>query len=268
MLEMCRKSVGCGPYEKVGGGRSSWFGLFLEQCNRTIKRRIMIKTTKISQLKFGIQLLILLHFTVFILPLLITTQDMSRYVLSSNLEGVTSHWWSVVTHQFVHTGIDELILSMGALWMFGSILQKRIGGRRVLKLYFISAIISSAVFILAHLIFPTFAGRNHLMEGAFISVLAIMTATVAICGSKHIRIVGSLSVSLWQLYLAVVAISFISIYQHNIACVLTYSSSIFIGIKYADRIRNKFLSIQSSLTTGYQESPQLSLSASGRNNQS
>jgi len=209
----------------------------------------MMNTAKTAQLKVGLQLLILLHFIVFILPLLITTQDMSRYVLSSNLEGVISQWWSVVTHQFVHTGIDELILSMGALWLFGSMLQKRIGGRRVLKLYFISAIISSAVFILAHLIFPTFAGRNHLMEGAFISVLAIMTATVAICGSKQIHIVGSFSVSLWQLYFAVLAISFISIYQHNIACVLTYSSSIFIGIMYGDRVRNKFSSIQSPLTT-------------------
>jgi membrane associated rhomboid family serine protease len=227
----------------------------------------MMKFAKIAQLKFGIQSLILLHFTVFILPLIIKTQDMSRYVLSSSPEGVISQWWSVVTHQFVHTGIDELILSMGALWLFGSILQKRTGGRRVLKLYFISAIISSAVFILAHLIFPTFAGRNHLMEGAFISVLAVMTATVAICGSKQIHIVGSFSVSLLQLYLALVAVSFISTYQHNIACVLTYSSSIFIGIMYADRARNKFRLIQSPLTNRYQKSDPLSLSAMHSHNQ-
>lgn len=226
---------------------------FLNDVNE-LKGRIMMNTEKTTQYRFGIQLLILLHFTVFVLPLLVTNQNMSNYVLSSNLDGVTSHWWSVVTYQFVHTEIDELVLSMGALWLFGSILQRRIGGRKVLKLYFISAIISSVVFLLAHLIFPTFAGRNHLMEGAFISVLTIMTATVVICGSKQMRIVGKLSVSLWQVYLAILAISFVSIYQHNIACVLTYSSSIFIGIKYADSIRNKFRFVHSPLTTTYHES--------------
>ncbi len=213
---------------------------FLSFIGRTIKGIIMMNTAKIAPLRFGIQLLILLHFTVFILQLFITNQDMSRYALSSNIEGVTSQWWAVATHQFVHTGIDEMILSMAALWLFGSVLQKRVGGERVLKFYVISVMISSAVFILAHLIFPTFAGRNHIMEGAFISVLAIMTATVALCGSKEMHIVGSFSVSLWQLYFVVLVMSFISIYQHNIACVLTYSSSILLGIMYADRARNRF----------------------------
>lgn len=208
-------------------------------------RRIMMNTAKTTRFKFGIHLLILLHFTVFIFPLLITTQDMTHYALSSNLGGLTSQWWSIFTYQFVHTGADELILSMGALWLFGSVLQRRIGGRRVIKLYFASAIISSSVFILAHLIFPTFAGRNHLMEGAFISVLAIMTTAVTVSGSKPIQLFGGLYVSLWHLYVLVLAISFISIYQHNIACILTYASSIFIGVKYAERIRDNFRLIHS-----------------------
>lgn len=217
-----------------------------------------MNTKETPQFKFGIQLLILLHFTVFILPMLITNQNISTFALSSDLQGVTSHWWSIVTYQFVHTGIDEMILSMAALWVFGSVLQKRIGGRRILKLYFVSAVISSAVFLLAHLIFPTFAGRNHLMEGAFISVLAIMTATVVTCRSKSFRVIGSFSITLWQLYLVILAISFISIYQHNIACVLTYSSSIIIGIQYAEKISsNKVQSKYSSPNTRHQESPKL-----------
>lgn len=205
-----------------------------------------MNTTANTTLKFGIPTLILLHFLIFILPMLITIQDVSRYVLPSSLDGVSTQWWSIVTYQFIHTGIDELLLSMGALWFFGRILQKSIGVKRVLKLYFINAIIGSAVFILAHLIFPTFSGRNHLMEGAFMSVLAIMTATVAVRGSKVVAVAGRFSVSLWSLYFAVLAISFVSIYQHNIACVLTYVSSILIGGMYADKVRSSSCFIQLS----------------------
>jgi len=125
------------------------------------------------------------------------------------------------------------MLSMGALWFFGTILQKREGCMAVLRLYVVSAVIGSGVFLLAHQIFPTFAGRNHMMEGAFISVLAIMTATLATRGSRYTVQFGSVSVLLWQVYLGVLATSLFLVYEHNIACVLTYLAGIVVGFRYS-----------------------------------
>lgn len=213
----------------------------------------MMNNLKATPFKFGIHLLILIHFIVFILSLQIASFDIAEYILPSDIDVLTSHWWSFMTYQFVHTGVEELVLSMGALWFFGSILRERIGHVKVLQLYLISALLGSAVFILAHLIFPTFAGKNHLMEGAFTSVLAIMSATVASCGTKHPCCMGKLTVPLWQLYLLVLAVSFFFVYEHNIACILTYVSSLILGLTYGAERRGDLSAVDETSRRGYAE---------------
>ncbi len=46
--------------------------------------------------------------------------------------------WQLVTHMFMHGSISHIIFNMFALYSFGSILERVLGARRFLKLYFLS----------------------------------------------------------------------------------------------------------------------------------
>ncbi|MBR9682084.1 MAG: rhomboid family intramembrane serine protease [Candidatus Aenigmarchaeota archaeon] len=48
--------------------------------------------------------------------------------------------WTLVTSMFLHGGFEHLFYNMFALVMFGSLLEKTVGSKKFLKLYFITGI--------------------------------------------------------------------------------------------------------------------------------
>jgi len=50
--------------------------------------------------------------------------------------------WIIITYIFLHGGVDHLFFNMFALAMFGSILEKVIGGKKFLITFFISGVIA------------------------------------------------------------------------------------------------------------------------------
>ena len=50
--------------------------------------------------------------------------------------------WTIVTSIFLHGGIEHLLYNMLALALFGSVLERIIGGRKFLMLYFASGIVA------------------------------------------------------------------------------------------------------------------------------
>ena len=44
--------------------------------------------------------------------------------------------WQIVTHMFMHGGFTHLLFNMFALWMFGSVVEQRLGSKKFLILYF------------------------------------------------------------------------------------------------------------------------------------
>jgi membrane associated rhomboid family serine protease len=58
-----------------------------------------------------------------------------------------SHPWTFVTSLFLHGGITHLFFNMWALFMFGPLLERRIGERKFYALYFISGIVGNLAFV-------------------------------------------------------------------------------------------------------------------------
>lgn len=48
------------------------------------------------------------------------------------------HWWQLVTHMFMHGGFWHIFFNMWALWMFGSPVERTIGSKKMLWLYFVA----------------------------------------------------------------------------------------------------------------------------------
>lgn len=160
--------------------------------------------------------------------------------VSSRAQDLIFSWTtSLFTYQFIHRNAGELVLSVMMLWLFGHILQKKIGQLRVVAFYFILVILSAIVFNVSHLIFPIFSGPGGIMEGAFGGVLGVMTTAVYFYGRARLRVGKKLRFSVWQIYFAAILLSLVCVYKNNIAYILVYISSVWIGFRYARYIDEK-----------------------------
>lgn len=47
------------------------------------------------------------------------------------------HWWQIITHMFMHGGFWHIFFNMYTLFIFGTVLERVIGSRNFLVLYFV-----------------------------------------------------------------------------------------------------------------------------------
>lgn len=160
--------------------------------------------------------------------------------LSSRAQDLHISWSTgIVTYQFIHFNIGEVILSLSMLWLFGHILQNRIGQSKVVILYFIFVTISAVIFNISHVIFPIYSGPSEIMDGAFGGVLGIMTTTVFLYGKSRIEISKGRHLQLWHVYVAAVLLSFLWVYKNNMAHILVYICNMYVGARYASVLKEK-----------------------------
>lgn len=48
--------------------------------------------------------------------------------------------WQIVTHMFMHGDLMHILFNMFGLWMFGTIIEQRLGTKRFLQFYFLSGL--------------------------------------------------------------------------------------------------------------------------------
>lgn len=226
--------------------------------NSNITQQKSTRTEKFFELPTGlstnINLLIVIHLLFFALYLFSgwkgssgqywsdgTLNDFVNYDLTAvySFQNIKWQWFtSIFTYQFVHFNTGEFLLSISMLWLFGNILRNKIGSRRTILLYFAFVVLSAIVYNLSHWIFPVFSGHKGIMDGAFGSVLGIMTTTVFFYGKYRLRISRNITVVLWQIYVVAILLSLVFVCKQNIAYIIVYASSIFMGIKGAEFIKD------------------------------
>jgi membrane associated rhomboid family serine protease len=152
-----------------------------------------------------------------------------------SLQRVNWQWFtSIFTYQFVHFNAGEFLLSITMLWLFGNLLREKIGSHKTILLYFAFVALSAIVYNLSHLLFPIFSGSRGIMDGAFGGVLGIMTTTLFFYGNHQLRLNSNIKLELWKIYVFALLLSLIFVYKHNIAYIIVYVSSIYMGVKSAE----------------------------------
>lgn len=71
--------------------------------------------------------------------------------------------WQILTHMFMHAGLAHILFNMFALYMFGSLLERAIGQKRFLFLYF-SAGLGAAALQLIFSYYNYHAGFQELLD--------------------------------------------------------------------------------------------------------
>lgn len=207
-----------------------------------------------TRLSTNINLLIVVHLLFFALYLFSkwkglpgqywldgTLNDFVNYDITAayGLGDIRWQWFtSIFTYQFVHFTAGEFLLSISMLWLFGNILRNKIGSGRTILLYFTFVVLSAIVYNLSHWVFPIFSGIRGIMDGAFGGVLGIMTTTVFFYSKHQLRVSRNITFVLWKIYVAAILLSLVFVYKHNIAYIIVYASSIYMGIKGAEFIKN------------------------------
>lgn len=225
-------------------------------CDYPLKHR---RTVRPLELPFGlydnINLLIFIHLAVFGLFVLFGGASFVGHHfadqafherlrdflgLSSRLHDLEHHWLiGLFTYQFVHFHLGELLLSVSMLWLFGHILQRRIGQYRVILCYFALVLATALFFLIAHLVFPVFSQPGGVLDGAFAGVLGIMTTVVMLYPKLRLRFGKSAWVHLWQIYGAALLLSMVFAWKNNLAYIIIYVSGIYLGASYGRYLKGR-----------------------------
>ena len=76
---------------------------------------------------------------------LFNQETMMRYFALFYPTSQLFHWWQYITHMFMHGGWWHIIFNMYALFVFGSVVERIIGERKFLILYFVCGLGAAAL---------------------------------------------------------------------------------------------------------------------------
>src|SRR3989344_4598074 len=107
---------------------------------------------------------------IFLLQILLGKGFTAAFMLQS--ADVLYRPWILITSMFLHSGIMHLLFNMYALYMFGPLIEQRIGTKRFVLIYLIAGILSAASFAMAY---PSSSAL-----GASGAIMAILGLTIVL----------------------------------------------------------------------------------------
>ena len=114
--------------------------------------------------------IIIINIIFFVLQQIIAGFTDSLLLVSSD---IFTRPWILVTSMFLHGSITHLLFNMYALFLFGTLIEQRIGTRRFLILYFASGILASLGFALFQELILRSTGAGLGASGAVMGVLGM-----------------------------------------------------------------------------------------------
>ena len=146
--------------------------------------------------------------------------------------------WRFITSMFLHGGIGHIFFNMYALWLFGSIVERRVGSLEFLKLYFLAGIFGNITYLLA------------VYSGIYPNVPALGAsgAVYGVLGAASV-LYPNLVVFVWwvpmRLYQAAVlwfVLEFLGIFNpYSGIASAAHVGGLILGILYAKKWRDRFL---------------------------
>ncbi|MBU0471927.1 MAG: rhomboid family intramembrane serine protease [Nanoarchaeota archaeon] len=118
--------------------------------------------------KSAVSIIAIINVAAFILQSIIpgfTTQFM---LISSD---VITRPWILITHMFMHGGIGHILFNMYALVLFGGLLERKIGSKRFLFLYFTAGIVAAAI---SSFFYNAALGASGAIMGVLATLIVLM----------------------------------------------------------------------------------------------
>lgn len=133
--------------------------------------------------------------------------------LSSDASKILARPWTILTHMFVHDGVWDVFANMLWLWAFGYIMQDLTGNRKIVPVFFYSALAGALAFVLAYNFLPALQPGVHVsfMFGASAGIMGVAVATTLVAPGYRIFPMLNGGIPLWILTGLFVAIDLATI---------------------------------------------------------
>jgi len=131
------------------------------------RKQLVVNIPKVVMPLIGINIL------VFILQNVFGASFTDLFVL--NTATVFSTPWTLVTSMFLHGGFNHILFNMYALMMFGPLIERKIGSKKFLQMYFVSGILASLGFVLYS---NMIVGTSALALGASGAIMGVLGMTI------------------------------------------------------------------------------------------
>jgi len=148
------------------------------------------------------QLLIVVNVAVFLMsPILLSllsallpafSEEQVLGLLALKPDQFFSAPWTLVTSMFLHAGLMHLFFNMFALWMFGMVLEYKIGSRNFLILYFAAGLAGSLAYLF------TSWGSTTAGLGASGAIYGILGAVAVLEPHLRVWMMGFVPMPMWM----------------------------------------------------------------------
>lgn len=152
------------------------------------------------EIRSGVLPLIVINIIVFILQILLGRGFTDFFLLAS--EDIFTRPWILLTHMFLHGSAMHLLYNMYGLFIFGSVLEERIGAKRFILFYLFAG-------IMAGFLSSFFYVRSLGASGALMGVIGVL---IILMPNLTLLFFYILPTPLWLAGLIYVAIDIIGIF--------------------------------------------------------
>jgi membrane associated rhomboid family serine protease len=155
--------------------------------------------------------------------------------LPGNAVEAGMHFWTLITHQFIHNGFLHLLGNMLMLYFLGRLFTDFIGGHRLTGIYLLGGIAGGILFV----------GYSQLVQmpnsptllGASGAVMAILAATATIAPDTELSLFGVIPVRLKWLALIIIALYTLSEIAQGAGGRITHLGGAAFGFLYGLQLR-------------------------------
>lgn len=162
------------------------------------------------------------------------------FSLSSDLNLVATHPWTILSYMFTQYDLLHLLFNMLWLYWFGEILLLTLGKHHLLTLYLAGGLFGGIAYEAAYNLIPTFASHSAELCGSSASVLAIMTAAAFRSPDYRLNLLLIGSIKLKWVAIASIIIAFIGIGGINLGGEIAHLGGVAFGALFGILLRRGY----------------------------
>ena len=178
--------------------------------------------------KYGaVKPLVLINVLAFVAQMILGNSFTNLFLLNS--ADILTRPWIIITSMFLHGGFSHILFNMYVLFMFGSLLEQRIGPKRFYLIYFASGILAA---LGASLLYPRALGASG-------AIMGIMGALIIFLPNMRLLFFFVIPMKFWIAAILIAAIDFFGIFYPSGVGNLAHLIGMTVGLGYGYYIKKK-----------------------------
>jgi len=175
--------------------------------------------------------LIIANVVIFVLQIILGPNFIDAFILISN--DIFTRPWILLTSMFLHGGLDHLLFNMYALFLFGILLEQKIGTKKIAFTYFSAGIVAS---VFSSFIYPLITGTTFRALGASGAIMGIIGALIILMPNLRLLFLFAIPMPLWVAGIIWIIIDLLGIFMPsgiaNIAHLVGMGTGLLIGLYF------------------------------------